>query len=97
MLSRAPYNGSVVWFYILSLFTVMVIISATKAPGIHDSWCHLSLPWLVQSKPGLVHWACTGQAKARIDGARSRVYLVPKLAEIERGREERGDRWGLSQ
>ena len=46
-------------------------------PGIHDSWCHLSLPWLAQSKPRLVHWAWTGQAKTRIDGARSRVYLVP--------------------
>ena len=48
-----------------------------SAPGIHDSWRHLSLPWLAQCKPSGPAQACTGQDRARIDGVRSRVYLAP--------------------
>ena len=36
------------------------------------------MPWLAQSKPSGPAQACSGQAKARIDGTRSRVYLAPK-------------------
>ena len=60
------------------------VLSQTKAPGIHDSWRHLSLPWLAQCKPSGPAQACSGQAKARVDGARSRVYLAPKKVGFSR-------------
>ena len=56
---------------------VTLYITDFKALGIHDSWRHLSLPWLAQCKPSGPAQACSGEAKARIDGTRSRVYLVP--------------------
>ena len=44
----------------------------------HALWRNLALPGLVQFKPGLVHWACSGQAQAALDGARGLVYPTPK-------------------
>ena len=44
----------------------------------HALWRNLALPGLAQFKPGLVHWACSGQAQAALDGARGLVYPTPK-------------------
>ena len=39
---------------------------AATALGRHALWRHLALPGLVQCKPGLVHWAYSGQAQAAV-------------------------------
>ena len=72
-----PLTNPLMFTFMVREFMFTFKKGNVKAPGIHESCCHISLPWLAQGKPGLVHSACTGQAKARIDGARSRVYLVP--------------------
>ena len=52
---------------------------STQALGRHALWRHLDLPGIAQCKPGLVHWACSWQAQAALDGARGREYPTPFL------------------
>ena len=52
------------------------------ASGIRASWRHLVLLGLAQSKPGLDHWACSGQAQAELDGGTVRVYPGPMALKV---------------
>ena len=49
-----------------------------KALRRHALWRLLAQPGLPQCKPGLVHWACSGQAQASLDGARGHLYPTSK-------------------